>query len=47
MRIAVEQPVLTRIGGPETNHKIHDHEGWVKWRDDDSSPWAWVYTRGC
>jgi hypothetical protein len=47
MRIKVQQPDWTCAGQPEQEFKGSIHEGWVKWRDEKTGPWVWVYTRGC
>ncbi len=46
MRVRVTQPDLT-CSGPDRVFNGTIDEGWVKWRDADSGPWLWFYTRGC
>jgi hypothetical protein len=46
MRVRVDQPGW-HCSGAEPPADLRRDEGWVRWRDDASGPWLWVYTRGC
>lgn len=47
MRVKVQQPDMTCLGESEKSFTGSTHKGWIKWRDEISGPWVWVYTRGC
>lgn len=46
MRVRVRQPAW-KCAGPDQPFKGREDEGWVKWRDEKSGPWVWIYSRGC
>lgn len=46
MRVRVRQPAWTCVG-PDQPFKGREDEGWIKWRDEKSGPWVWIYSRGC
>lgn len=46
MRVRVRQPAWTCVG-PDQPFKGREDEGWVKWRDQKSGPWVWIFSRGC
>ncbi len=45
--VTVEQPDSTCNGDSEQPFTGTTHQGWVKWKDDETGPWIWPYTRGC
>ena len=46
MRVRVRQPGW-KCMGPDQEFKGREDEGWIKWRDDQTGPWVWIYSRGC
>lgn len=46
LRVRVRQPAWT-CAGPDREFQGTVHEGWVKWRDEQTGPWVWIYSRGC
>lgn len=46
LRVRVRQPAWTCVS-PGHEFKGRIDVGWVKWRDDETGPWVWYYTRGC
>lgn len=46
MRVRVRQPAWTCVG-PGQEFTGREDEGWIKWRDELTGPWVWIYSRGC
>ena len=45
MRVRVTQPSNYCIS-PEDWEGV-EHEGWVRWRDQEKGPWVFIWSRGC
>lgn len=45
MRVNLVQP-SDYCGLPEGQQAV-EQNGWLKWRDNQTGPWLWYYTRGC
>ncbi len=46
MRVRVRQPAWICVG-PDQGFEGRVDEGWIKWRDEKSGPWIWIFSRGC
>ncbi|CAN5844190.1 hypothetical protein BH20GEM1_BH20GEM1_09960 [soil metagenome] len=45
MRVRANSPPVYCAEPPPTRGLAE--EGWIRWRDDETGPWVWWFTRGC